>query len=227
MISCIGLTVLRSYGLRVLGSEGLTVLGSEGLTVGRLDGRTLQTIRPKDRAGFSLIEVLVATTILIVIVMMVSMVFHQSIGSWSSGTRRADSQMVVRTILGSIQRDLANAIPDDGNTWNNSKISFYAIAGTPEEGPHATAIQQITYSYSGGYVTRKQDDEEAVKLNESFPLESFKFDIPDVTSGGLPPRVDVSIEVKTDGTEGIVFAHSRGPDGIDGTKDDIYVGGRP
>lgn len=178
--------------------------------------------------GFSLIEVLVATTILIIIVLMVSMVFQQSIGSWSSGSRRADSQMIMRTIVGSIERDLVNAIPDEGNVWNNNKISFLAVAGTPQ-GANPSAIQEITYSYSGGIVSREIDGDK-VAMNESFKLDTFEFSYPaswTSAGGGLPPRVDIRIGVKTSGNEGLVSAHSLGPDGERDTKDDIYVGGRP
>ena len=165
-----------------------------------------------------------ASTILIVIVLMVTMVFQQSIGSWASGSRRADTQMTVRTIVGTIQRDLVNAIPDTGNEWGDKRISFLAITGTPE-GNNACAVQEITYSYSGGFVKRQGDDGETT-LNPDCPLKAFSFEYPASRDRGLPSRVDVKIEVETEGNDGHVEARSLGPDGIRGTKDDIVVGGR-
>ncbi|MGI6495761.1 MAG: PulJ/GspJ family protein [Kiritimatiellia bacterium] len=180
------------------------------------------------RKGFSLIEILVATTILIAIVLMVSLVFQQSIGSWASGSRRADTQMTVRAIIGSIQRDLVNAIPDPGNVWNNNRISFLAIVGDPAANA-GYATQAITYSYGGGIVTR-EDGSGRVRLNETCPLESFEFNFPaswGAGGAGLPERVDIKISVETEGREGLVSARCLGPDGERDTDDDIYVGGRP
>lgn len=179
-------------------------------------------------AGFSLIEILVATTILIIIVLMVSMVFQQSISSWSSGSRRADTQMVVRTITGSIQRDLVNAIDDVDNAWGDKSITFSAISGVPD-GQKAQAVQKITYKYTSGVVTRSVDGGDAEALNPDTKLTDFEFDYPDSwnANSGLPPRVDISMSIATTGKEGSVAAFSAGPDGSYGTKDDIVIGDRP
>lgn len=181
---------------------------------------------PRNRAGFSLIEILVATTILIIIVLMVSMVFHQSIASWSSGSRRADTQMVVRTITGSIQRDLVNAIDDPGNAWGDKSITFMAIAGIPE-GATAPAVQEISYKFANGVVTRSVDGDKD-SLNPDTKLEDFAFNYPDSwdANEGLPPCVDITLSIKTTGKEGAVAAYSAGPDGEYGTKDDIVIGDR-
>lgn len=64
----------------------------------------------RPRAGFSLIEVLVATTLLVIIVIMVGMVFRQSTLSWQSGISRADGNMLVRTVVGAIERELRLAV---------------------------------------------------------------------------------------------------------------------
>ncbi|MEG1479820.1 MAG: prepilin-type N-terminal cleavage/methylation domain-containing protein [Kiritimatiellia bacterium] len=57
--------------------------------------------------GFSLIEILVAMTILTVIVLIVARIFQQTGLAWSLGLRRADAQSVTRAVLGSITRDLS------------------------------------------------------------------------------------------------------------------------
>lgn len=59
------------------------------------------------RAGFSLIEVLVAMTILSIIVLIVSGIFQQTSLAWTIGLRRADAQSVTRAVVGAINRDLA------------------------------------------------------------------------------------------------------------------------
>lgn len=62
------------------------------------------------RRGFSLIEVLVAMTILVVIVLIVARIFQQTGLAWSIGLRRADSQAATRAVVGSLSRDLASAV---------------------------------------------------------------------------------------------------------------------
>lgn len=59
------------------------------------------------RRGFSLIEVLVAMTILTVIVLIVAGIFQQTGLAWTLGLRRADAQSVTRAVVGAISRDLA------------------------------------------------------------------------------------------------------------------------
>ncbi len=67
------------------------------------------------RAGFSLIEVMVATLILLVIVMMIGEIFRQGTSSWDSGYARAEGGMIVRGVIGSMQRELSSAV--DGRLY--------------------------------------------------------------------------------------------------------------
>ena len=51
---------------------------------------------PADRRrGFSLIEILIATTILLVIVILASMVFQQTTGAYQSGERKVNAQVAL------------------------------------------------------------------------------------------------------------------------------------
>ncbi len=65
------------------------------------------SIRRYKRLGFSLIEILVAMTILMIIVLIVAGIFQQTGLAWSLGLRRADAQSVTRAVIGAINRDLA------------------------------------------------------------------------------------------------------------------------
>lgn len=67
----------------------------------------LKTLRATAVKGFSLIEVLVAMTILSVIVLIVAGIFQQTGLAWSLGLRRAESQSVIRAVAGALTRDLA------------------------------------------------------------------------------------------------------------------------
>ncbi len=57
--------------------------------------------------GFSLVEVLVAMTILSIIVLIVAGIFQQTGLAWSLGLKRADAQSVSRAVVGALGRDLA------------------------------------------------------------------------------------------------------------------------
>jgi prepilin-type N-terminal cleavage/methylation domain-containing protein len=62
--------------------------------------------------GFSLIEVLVASSILLMIMMMLGMIFQQSSQAWRTGTRRADMYAQIRGYFGAIQRDASCAVDE-------------------------------------------------------------------------------------------------------------------
>jgi Tfp pilus assembly protein PilV len=54
----------------------------------------------RNNSGFSMIEVLVASTIMIMIVMMLGMLFQQSSQAWRTGKQRADTYQQVRALFG-------------------------------------------------------------------------------------------------------------------------------
>ena len=62
------------------------------------------------KQAFSLIEVLVAMTILSVIVLIVAGIFQQTGLAWSLGLRRADEQSMIRAVAGSLTRDLSTVV---------------------------------------------------------------------------------------------------------------------
>ena len=66
------------------------------------------------RRGFSLIEILVAMSILVVIVLIVGGLFQQTSLAWTLGMQRATEQSNVRAVAGALGRDLATMV-DPGN----------------------------------------------------------------------------------------------------------------
>ena len=85
--------------------------------------------------GFSLIEVMVATVLLMVIVTMVALVYRQNVLMWNSGMRRADGMALVRLALGNIERDMRNAVSGtDYAGWNGGdptdKPLIYMVSNT-------------------------------------------------------------------------------------------------
>ena len=98
----------------------------------------------RNNSGFSMIEVLVASTIMIMIVMMLGMLFQQSSQAWRTGKQRADTYQQVRALFGSIQRDASTAVDKtslpqrlltdasfSGKNQNFSgTLSFFTLTGT-------------------------------------------------------------------------------------------------
>jgi len=85
-----------------------------------------------------MIEVMVAATILVVIVMMLGMLFQQTSIAWRTGLMRSDGYMQLRALIGAIQRDAsamidANQIPKDlrgkgDQSFGETEIRFYTLS---------------------------------------------------------------------------------------------------
>ncbi len=115
--------------------------------------------RPR-RAGFTLIEILVATTILLVIVILASLVFQQTTGAYQTGERKVNAQVALRNVVGAMTRDLALAVDSidyDGlnNNFGSGSMTFVALTGTPgkdasgNDDKESRTARLITYSSSG------------------------------------------------------------------------------
>ena len=200
------------------------------------------------RAAFSLIEILVATTILMVIVLMVSLVFQQSSGAWQGGVRRTDNQMNLRGVLGVMTREMALAVdgrdfPGVDQNFADSEVTFIALAGSPEV-PGNRVARQITYRYSNGTIKRTAreikyapgsgdwqvtgtPDETILNPGVGNVLTDFRFDVTEDPDDrpGLPLRVEIEAKVQASGTEAIVSGRSAGRDREFDTRDDLQVGG--
>ena len=123
-------------------------------------------------AGFSLIEVMVATAVLLVVVLMVGAVFRQASSSWDGGYARAEGGMIVRGVLGSIQRELSQAV--DGRrfpgVWdydvpvnvNGSTLEFIRPHFDQEKGQTLEEEKKrekyllVTYKATSGKIEREQ-----------------------------------------------------------------------
>ena len=127
----------------------------------------------RSAAGFSMVEVLVASTILVVIVMMLGMLFQQTSLAWRTGTRRAESFMQVRSGVGAIQRDASAAVDarflpsqflDGSQNFSGGSLLFYTLTGGVELRSGGTplynrSLKKVTYDKAGNRTekTRKGD----------------------------------------------------------------------
>ncbi len=119
--------------------------------------------RRSRRSGFTLIEILVATTILLVIVILASLVFQQTTGAYQTGERKVNAQVALRNVVGAMTRDLALAVDSGGygsvrNNFGGGSMSFVALTGEPgkdAKGEETEASREyrtarfITYSSNG------------------------------------------------------------------------------
>jgi len=117
----------------------------------------------RSAAGFSMVEVLVASTILVVIVMMLGMLFQQTSLAWRTGTRRAESFMQVRSGVGAIQRDAAAAVDarflpaayvTEGQKFSGGSLLFYTLTGGVEIDKDGNplynrSLKKVTYDTAG------------------------------------------------------------------------------
>jgi prepilin-type N-terminal cleavage/methylation domain-containing protein len=205
------------------------------------------------RRGFTLVEILVATSILMVIVLKVSMVFQQSNGAFQGGLRRVKDQTVLRGILGAIARELMLAVPiteeeypglaDEVAFSSQTDIAFVALSGDLDTAAKRRAPQWINFYYEGGEVKRAVADitykdgewtvggETQTVLNPDHKLLDFEFSAvwapgESAAAGHLPLRIDILAKLETSGKDWMVSAKSAGADREWDTKDDVEVGGR-
>ena len=81
---------------------------------------SLRAFEPSNlRTGFTLIEVLVATAVMAIMVVMIGGLFQQASSSWDAGYVRAEGGMAVRAVVGALTRDAATAV--DGRRFEGWK----------------------------------------------------------------------------------------------------------
>lgn len=84
-----------------------------------------------NKSGFSLIEMMVATAVFLVMVTMIGGIFRQTSSSWEAGYARAEGGMIVRGVIGTIQRELAGAV--DGRRFEGVWTYNDPVHVTPNE----------------------------------------------------------------------------------------------
>jgi len=115
-----------------------------------------QNAQLKGRAGFSLLEMLVAVTVLVVIVLIASMVFQQTQTAWTAGSRRAAAETALRGIMGILERDLTHAVDatqfgatiGGQQSFGANGFTFVTLDGTNR------MAQLVDYTFGGGNLTR-------------------------------------------------------------------------
>ncbi len=196
----------------------------------------------KGRGGFSLIEILVATTILLVIVILASLVFQQTTGAYDTGERKVSANVALRNIVGAISRDLALAVDSDeydgvpNNSWGGRSISFAAMTGSPGRtlqvvrytaGGSSVHRRAQSYRYENGrWSTEGEPSESDVYRADSFADAAIDVRFSASDNDNLPECVYIRAELGTSGRSAAVGGRSKGRR-ADSDDDDIWVGYKP
>lgn len=190
-----------------------------------------------NRSGFSMIEMLVAAAIMVVLVMMLSMLFQGTSQSWRIGVQRAGTYSMLRSLVGSIQRD-ANAAVDEatidrelrdelGGSQDFEGLRFFTLTGS---GTDPKALRSPTFVSYNGTVRRETkltgDGSKVTKSAEIVPAGSVSINYEKFTEGtsskGLPLYVKIRASCDYFGGRSLdIGAGSAGPDKAWNTKDDI------
>ena len=189
--------------------------------------------------GFTLIEVLVATTILVILVLVMSSVFHQSSVAWDGGMRKAEGNMTGRAILGFMSREMSEAVVDASHTnlfkmeIHPDSATFVTLRGTNDMAtPRGRIAEEIEYTLVGQKVKRTRTNEKDPYWHSGSSdmawlgsrVKSLKFTTSDgqTTYTNMPPAwVHIQLSVERSADVSGLTAWSYGPDGADGTADDI------
>jgi len=188
-----------------------------------------------------MLEILLAMTVLMIIMMMLTTIFDQSANTWESGMRETSRALEGRTIMNLIAGDLELAVMSPALYAANEvaipleigpgKLCFYYY---DEADVDARALKAVKYAKSGSlqrtawdlvsdgvnpYSPQLQDE---VDLLDN--VKSFKVFTPGdaIFTTNLPEWVDIELELtETANAASDIQVWSFGPDRVGGGGDDV------
>jgi len=192
------------------------------------------------RRGFTLMEILVAMTILAIIILIVSGIFQQSSTAWEAGERKTELNMEGRAAIDLMAQELANAVADPvlcsnivySSIVQGPKITFWTM-GLATNGERV--VRNVEYEFGGGTITRlcrnpnpNGNSYPTPFLPGSTPailaenVSSLRFTTPGGASfrTNLPTWVDIDLSLSKGGRYSIIKAWSSGLDGVSGGPND-------
>lgn len=160
---------------------------------GAFSGVRSPSSRAARRGGFTLLELVVATTVFLILSLMIGALFRQAASAWDAGRVRGEGGMIARGILGSISRDLATAVDGrpygkDLPTASGTVLKFVCLKKLDGDGalePHYIEYNGTTRS---DWVWKKsgwQQNGNPINLGET-DNTSFKIEKLEFTEIGLP-----------------------------------------
>jgi len=190
------------------------------------------------KRGFTLIEVLVATMIMLVIVMSLSAVFKQMTAAWGVGMRKIKTNMEGRAAMDHMAQELALAVADgklEADLGDNSTvIRFFTI---DSHTPTNRLVRRIKYRKIGRNLERTVWPVQwdcggdypscAAGASYSHNLVGSVNELHFYTSDGqthttnLPDWVDIEMQLDQNSRVSRAAVGSAGPDETWNTADDI------
>jgi prepilin-type N-terminal cleavage/methylation domain-containing protein len=136
----------------------------------------------RHKSGFTVIELLVAMSVLVIIVLIVSLIFRRASASWDAGMNRAELDMTGRGVADYVAQELSAALPV--NFSASAGAASFKVLGVVSTNP---AISSVSYAFSGGALSRN-----GTKVAEG--LKAFEF-VATPLVGEMPAYVDVIVTV--------------------------------
>lgn len=113
------------------------------------------------RAGFTLIEIMVAMSVLAILVMLIGNIFQQVSASWNIGTHSADANTAARAALNYMAQELSQAIAGPVESApgakdhlqnlsfkvlpNGEEVRFFTLSGDVSREKNRGALRQSTF----------------------------------------------------------------------------------
>lgn len=195
-----------------------------------------------NKRAFTLIELMVAIAIFVMIILMMSKLFHQSSLAWSAGMRKAQGNMTGRGAIAYMAREIMNTavdssiLNDSSIPANGTILQITTLANNESEG-NVRCAKKVKYYLDAGTHTLKKE-EYNVDLNNVYcswdvsatsrvelatNVAKIKFTTSDSISHSttLPEYMIIELTLnRVDDVSG-VGGVSAGPDGVMNTGDDI------
>ena len=95
----------------------------------------------KGRGGYTLLELLAGMAILVVIVLMLTRIFAETMSAWDQGTRRVSQAQEARVVMDFLTQGISSALGDD-------KVSFRVFASGgfgPGQDPHGYPASAVAF----------------------------------------------------------------------------------
>jgi len=118
-----------------------------------------------ERLGFSLIEMLVAMFILVLMVMMCARMFTNATQSWDTGTRKAEVNLIGRSVLDYLTREVSKAAFSTNAdtrlhvpTVSGSTLRYNILSDSTNGATMDGLVETVTISLSGDRLMRGPDE---------------------------------------------------------------------
>lgn len=132
--------------------------------------------RMRQSRGFTLAEVLVATTLLSIVMASVYTLFGSTLRTWRSAEDKFDNYQNARLAMGIMRRELDNVAPQAGYLMNGNRreIEFICVAEPFDvEGNQGRHMMRVRYRFNrtGGTVVREEALVEVALPNPTYGEE--------------------------------------------------------